>query len=141
MVVLTLAAPFCYSNPYTVMPYSTEVPQINLLHKDRQGRRGGWVMLYVKENPECTEFIYSDRGSRIKCLWVKIRGVVSKWDLTVGICYWPPDKDDKANKATFGPLEQASGQHNLVLTRDFDYPVICSKNNTAVHTSSVKFLE
>ena len=44
--------------------------------KDRQGRGGG-VALYVKENLECIEFNYSDCGSPMECLWVKIRGVVS----------------------------------------------------------------
>ena len=58
-----------------------------LFRKDRQGRRGRGAALYVKENLECIEVNYGDCGSPIKCLWVKIRGVVSKWDLTVGICY------------------------------------------------------
>ncbi|XP_040977090.1 uncharacterized protein LOC121232754 [Aquila chrysaetos chrysaetos] len=45
-----------------------------------------------------------DCGSPIECLWVKIRGVVSKGDLTVDICYRPPNQDDKANEAIFGSL-------------------------------------
>ncbi|KAK4828724.1 hypothetical protein QYF61_000715 [Mycteria americana] len=112
-----------------------------LFCKDRQGRRGGGVALYVKENLDCIEVNYSDCGSPIKCLWVKIRGFISKRDLTVGICYRPLNQDDKANEAIFGSLKQASGQQNLVLMGDFNYPHICWKNNTAAHVSSIKFLE
>lgn len=67
----------------------------NLLHKDRQGRRGGVVTLYVQQNLECIEDNCGNCGSRIECLWVKIQGVISKCDLTVDICYQPPNQDDK----------------------------------------------
>ena len=30
---------------------------------------------------------YGDWGSPVECLWVKIRGIVSKGDLAVSICY------------------------------------------------------
>ncbi|PKU32392.1 rna-directed dna polymerase from mobile element jockey- hypothetical protein [Limosa lapponica baueri] len=109
--------------------------------KDGQGRGGGVIVLCVKENPECIEVNYSYCRSPTECLWVKIRGVISKGDLTVDICYRPPNQDDKANKAIFGLLKQASGQQNLVLLGDFNYPDIYWKNNTAAHTSSTKFLE
>ena len=58
-----------------------------LFHKDRQGRRGGVVVLYVKENLGCIEVNYGDCGSPVECLWVKITGVISNGDLTIGICY------------------------------------------------------
>ncbi|KAK4832290.1 hypothetical protein QYF61_021689 [Mycteria americana] len=112
-----------------------------LFHKDRQGRRGGGVVLYVNENLECTEVNYGYCGSPIECLWVKIRGVISKGDLRVGNCYQPPNQDAKANEAIFGSVKQDSGQQNLVLMGDFSYPDICWKNNTAAHMSSIKFLE
>jgi len=59
----------------------------SLFCKDRQGRRGGGVVLYVKEEFECREFNYGNCGSSIECHWLKIRGVISKGDPTVGICY------------------------------------------------------
>ena len=58
-----------------------------LFRKDRQGKRGGGVTLYIKENLECIKVNYGDCECSIECLWVKIRGVVSKQDLTEGICY------------------------------------------------------
>lgn len=66
-------------------------------------------MLYVKENVECIQVNYSDCGSLIKCLWLKIRGIVSKWDLTEGISYQSPNQDNKVIKAIFVSLKQGSG--------------------------------
>jgi len=39
-----------------------------LFCKDRQGRRGGKVALYVKEHLEYIEVNYGDCGSPIECL-------------------------------------------------------------------------
>lgn len=64
-------------------------------------------MLYVKENLECIETDSGDCGSPIKCLHVKIQRVVSKGDLRVGICYQPPNQDNKADKAIFESIKQA----------------------------------
>ena len=58
----------------------------SLFHEGRQGRRGGGVALYVKENLECIEVSYGDCNCSIECLWVKGKGVLSKQDLTLGIC-------------------------------------------------------
>ncbi|KAK4816812.1 hypothetical protein QYF61_023499 [Mycteria americana] len=87
--------------------------------KDRQGRRGRGVALYVKENLERTEFNYGNCGSPIKCLWLKIRGVVSKGDLTVGICYRPPNQDGCRDAVQCrDAVRKAKPQLELKLARD-----------------------
>jgi len=40
--------------------------------RDRQGRRGGGVALYVRESFDCLEL--DDGDERVECLWVRIRG-------------------------------------------------------------------
>ena len=112
-----------------------------LFCRDRQGRRGGGVALYIKENLECIKVNYGDCDCSIECLWVKVKGVISKQELTVGICYRPPNHDDDADETIYGALKQASGQQNLVLMGDFNYPDISWKNNTAARMLSTKFLE
>lgn len=64
-----------------------------------QESRGGGAVLWVKVNHELTEVNYSDYRSPIKCLWVKIRRDISKGDLRPGICYRPPNHDDKDKEA------------------------------------------
>lgn len=110
-------------------------------HKDRQGRRGGGVMFYVKENLDCTEVNYSDFGSLIECLWVHNKGSCLRGGSHRGICYQPPNQDDEAKEEIFGSLKLALGQWNLVLMGGFDKPDIWGKNSTVAHMSSIKFLE
>lgn len=50
----------------------------------------------------------------VECLWVKIRRVVSKENLTVGIYYQPPNQDN-TNEVIFESFKQASGQQNRFL--------------------------
>lgn len=76
-----------------------------LFYKGRQGRRGGWVVLCVKENLGCVTAICGDHGGPLECFWVKLRGVVFEESLTVDICHWPPNQDDRASEAIFRPLK------------------------------------
>lgn len=112
-----------------------------LFYKGRQGRRGGWVVLFVKENLGCVTAICGDHGGSFGCFWVKLRGVVFEGSLTVDICHWPPNQDDRVSEAIFRSLKQTSGQQNLVLMGEFNYPDICWKNHPAVDVSSSKFLK
>lgn len=109
--------------------------------KDKQGKRGEEVVLYVKGNLECTEANYGDCGSPVECLWVKIKRVISKRDLTVGICYQPLNRNGKADEGKIESCKQVSEQQNLVLMGNFDYPDICWKSNRAAQMSSISFLE
>lgn len=41
----------------------------------------------VEENLQCIEINCISHGSSMEALWAKTLGVVSKGDLTIGICY------------------------------------------------------
>ena len=49
-----------------------------LFRKDRQGRRGSRVALYVRECFDCLEL--NDGDDRVQCLWIRIRGKANKAD-------------------------------------------------------------
>ena len=70
-----------------------------LFRKDRQGRRGGGVALYVKECFEVTELMTGD--NKVESLWFKIRGRADKADILVGVCYRPPNKDEETDEVFF----------------------------------------
>ncbi|GAB0184095.1 hypothetical protein GRJ2_000874800 [Grus japonensis] len=67
-----------------------------LFRRDRQGRRGGVVALYVRECFECLEL--NDGDNRVECLWVRIRGKANKADIMVGVCYRPPNQGEEADE-------------------------------------------
>ena len=50
--------------------------------RDRQGRKGGGVALYVKKDCECMEI--NDGDDRAESLWVRIKVKASKTDIIMG---------------------------------------------------------
>ena len=74
--------------------------------KDRQGRRGGGVALYVKECFEVTELMTGD--NKVESLWVKIRGRADKADILVGICYRPSNQDEETDELFYEQLVKAA---------------------------------
>jgi len=67
--------------------------------RDRQGRRGGGVALYVRDCFDCIEL--NDCNDKVTCLWVKIRGKANKPDILLGVCYRPPNQDEEVNEAFY----------------------------------------
>lgn len=62
----------------------TTIDGCKLFWKNRKGRREGRVALYLKEKFEHMVVSYGDHESCIECLWIKIRGIVTKGDLMLG---------------------------------------------------------
>ncbi|CAM4394956.1 unnamed protein product [Caretta caretta] len=120
--------------------WSTVMDGYKLFRKDRQGRKGRGVALYVREHYDCSELRY-ETAEKPECLWIKFRSVCNKSDVVVGVCYRPPDQGDEVDEAFFRQLTEASGSHALILMGDFNFPDICWESNTAVHRQSRKFLE
>ncbi|CAM4569974.1 unnamed protein product [Lepidochelys olivacea] len=111
-----------------------------LFRKDRQGRKGGGVALYVREQYDCSELKY-ETAEKPECLWIKFRSVSNKGDVVVGVCYRPPDQGDEVDEAFFQQLTEVTRSQALVLMGDFNHPDICWESNTAVHRQSRKVLE
>ena len=76
-----------------------------LFRKDRQGRRGSGVALYVKECFEVTELMTGD--NKVESLCVKIRGRADKADILVGVCYRPPNQDEETDEVFYEQLAEA----------------------------------
>ncbi|KAK4827211.1 hypothetical protein QYF61_015239 [Mycteria americana] len=87
-----------------------------LFRRDRQGRRGGGVALYVRECFDCVEL--GDYDDKVECL-----------------------QDEEADEAFYKQLAEVSQSLALVLMGDFNLPVVCWKYNTAERKQSRRFLE
>ncbi|KAK4806819.1 hypothetical protein QYF61_005615 [Mycteria americana] len=110
-----------------------------LFRRDRRGRRGGGVALYVRESLDSLEL--DDGDDRVECLWVRIRGKANKADIVVGVCYRPPNQDEETDELFYEQLGEASRSLALVLVGDFNLPDVCWKYNTAERKQSRRFLE
>ncbi|CAM4574228.1 unnamed protein product [Lepidochelys olivacea] len=127
----------CWDNSHD---WSTVMDDYKLFRKDRQGRKGGGVALYVREQYDCSELRY-ETAEKPECLWIKFRSVNNKSDVVVGVCYRPPDQGDEVDEAFFQQLAEATRSHALVLMGNFNPPDISWESTTAVHRQSRKFLE
>ncbi|PKU42582.1 adaptin ear-binding coat-associated protein 1 [Limosa lapponica baueri] len=110
-----------------------------LFRRDRQGRRGGGVALYVRECFDCTELDSSD--DEVECLWVRMKGKANKGDFVLGVCYRPRNQDEEADEVFCKQLAEVSQLPALVLVGDFNLPDICWKYNTAESRQARRFLE
>ena len=103
--------------------WSAAMDGYKLFRKDRQGRRGGCVALYVRECFDVTELMAGD--DKVESLWVKIRGRADKADIPVGSCYRPPNQDEETDEVLYEQLAEAARSTALVLMGDFNFPDIC----------------
>ncbi|GAB0206897.1 hypothetical protein GRJ2_003155300 [Grus japonensis] len=86
--------------------WSAAMDGYKLFRRDRQGRRGGGVALYVRECFDCLEL--NDGDNRVECLWVRIRGNANKADILLGAFYRPPNQDEEADEIFYGQLGEVS---------------------------------
>ncbi|GAB0206600.1 mitochondrial enolase superfamily member 1 [Grus japonensis] len=121
--------------------WSVGMEGYRLFRKDRQGRRGGGVTLYVNDQLECMELHLGMEEELTESLWVRIKGSAGTGDIIVGVCYRPPDQGDRADEALYRQIGAASHSQALVLMGDFNHPDICWRDNRAEHKRSRKFLE
>jgi len=70
-----------------------------LFKRDRQGRKGGGVAVYVKQ--ECEHMEINDGDDRVESSWVRIKAKASKTDIIVGVCYRPPNLDEVVDKTLY----------------------------------------
>ena len=66
--------------------WNTSTEDYRLFRRDRQGRRGGSVALYVRKWIDCEELYMRKRHNQVESLWVRIRDRSSKGHLVVGVC-------------------------------------------------------
>ena len=68
-----------------------EMEGYKLVRRDREGKRGGGVMVYIKEEYTVREldFASPNDNSPSEILWVKVEKLGSK-NTIVGVCYRPP---------------------------------------------------
>ena len=54
-----------------------------LFKRDRLGRKGGGVALYIKKDYECVEI--NDGDDRVESIWIRIKAKANKTGVTVGV--------------------------------------------------------
>ena len=71
--------------------WNTSTEDYRLFRRDRQGRRGGRVALYVRKWIDCEELCLTDSHNQVESLQVKIKDWSGIGHLVAGVCYRPHD--------------------------------------------------
>ncbi|XP_065438446.1 uncharacterized protein LOC135981058 [Chrysemys picta bellii] len=121
--------------------WNVGVDGYSLLRKDRQGKKGGGVALYIKNVHTWTEVEMDIGDGSVESLWVRLKGAKNKGDVMLGVYYRPPNQVEEVDEAFFKQLTKSSKAQDLVVMGDFNYTDICWENNTAGHRLSNKFLD
>ena len=112
-----------------------------LFRRDRQGKRGSGVALYVRKWIDCKELCLRNSHDEVKSLWVKIKDQSSKGHLVARVCYKPPDQEEAVDEAFLLHLQEVSRSWALVLMGNFNHPDICWNSGMGGGRQSRRFLE
>ena len=84
-----------------------------MFHKDREGRKGGGVALYVRNtlNSSVNRTIKTDRNT--ESLWIDI--TIGGRKIVVGIIYRPPDLNEEASASLLQEITRGSRYKMCVL--------------------------
>jgi len=74
-------------------------------------------------------------------LGVKIQVREGAGSIKAGVCYRPPDQEDRVDEALQRQIGAASGSQALDLMGDFNHPNVCWRDNTGEHKKPRRFLE
>jgi len=79
-----------------------------LFRRDRRGRRGGGVALYIKKALQSEELSLKNNHEQVESLWVRTGERDNKRNLVVGVYYRPPDQEELIDEVFFLQLQEAS---------------------------------
>lgn len=87
--------------------WSVGMERYRVLKKHRLGRQGGGVALYVSAQLECAELCLGRDEEPTKSLWISIKGSAGTGEITVGVCYGPPNQEDRVDEALYRQIGAA----------------------------------
>lgn len=88
-----------------------------------------WSCSLYETTLKCTNICLGVDDKRVESLWAQIKEQINKGDTAVGAYYRQPDQVEE--DASCRQLEAASKSQAEVLKRDFIYPPMCWRSNTA----------
>ncbi|KAF4805399.1 hypothetical protein TURU_001090 [Turdus rufiventris] len=93
--------------------WSTALDGYELFRRDRKGRRGGGMALYIREAFDAIGIEMND--DEVECLWVGIKGKANKADTLQGVCYHLPNQEEEVDNLNYKQLDNISDHQPLFL--------------------------
>ena len=110
----------------------------HVYNKDREGRKGGGVAIYVKES--LSSYVNTEISSddSTETIWVEI--INGRDKLLLGCIYRPPKVTRQKSNLIFNELRSAARHKNTLIMGDFNYRDIDWETNTSSCTESEEFI-
>ena len=89
-----------------------------MIRKDRMGRRGGGVLLYIKENIPAYEVHLSEEADYNEAIWRK--RVTGHTTVTIGVVYRCPNITKQDNEKIHNVISEVS-KGDCIIMRDFNH--------------------
>lgn len=110
-----------------------DLPNFNIFRKDREGSRGGGVLIAASQKLPCSVI---NIATDLEIVWLLCRARTKT--VLLGVCYRPPrnspDFPEKLNILT--QLHTAHSNASVVLLCDFNYPSIDWTNRVSIVSNS-----
>ena len=89
-----------------------------MFRKDRMGRRGGGVLLYIKENIPAYEVQLSEEADYNEAIWCKL--VTGHTTVTIGVVYRCPNITKQNNEKIHNAISEVS-KGDCIIMGDFNH--------------------
>ena len=92
--------------------------ELNMFGKDIMGRRGGGVLLYIKENIPPYEVQLSEEADCNEAIWYKL--VTEHTTVTIGVVYRCPNITKQNNEKIYNDISEVS-TGDCIIMGDFNH--------------------
>ncbi|XP_059578763.1 RNA-directed DNA polymerase from mobile element jockey isoform X1 [Alligator mississippiensis] len=120
--------------------WAVHIEGYRLYRKDRVGKKGGGVALYVNDQYTSMLIKTESKDEEVEGLWVRLHGGQGERDMVVGVCYRPPHQGEEIDSGLLRQLLETIKAKEAVVMGDLNYPDICWETQTAKSHHSRRFL-
>ena len=103
------------------------IPNYTLLNNDRTDRKGGGVMLFIKNNHSTTEVTYEGHNPLTESIWAEIAiDTAANKRLKIGTIYRPPNISEDLDACLHEEIRYFTSNNNqdVIILGDFNLPDI-----------------
>ena len=115
-----------------VLDAELQVPGYNFFRKDRKGRRGGGVLLFIKDDLK-VEHLENFSANEVESIWCLLK--LNNISTRLGLFYRPPSYNAEQDKMLFDEIRSHLNFKNTIIMGDFNFPCIDWKALTSTHQS------
>lgn len=117
-----------------------EIKGFNLFRQDRINKKGGGVLIYVREKLICSAVTFNRKPQGIESAWVRLKNDKGRI-LVIGNIYRPPNNSVEQDTELINLIKEACKEGEIIIMGDFNFPNIDWKFDRVHNGQGAEFLE